>query len=187
LDTNGILRSLVTNARLPDKQFDLHQSEDRAKLLRYMARIGNRTFPVDNPLLGLVTDADRQEHTRRQRLFGNAYWTSGFKLDCSKPDHWDEVYPDSQWAGYTERCKELVLRAQAALANKLPNTCHTAEGVPADPTWWGGAMDLHRVENGWEEIFCDAPGKNCTKEDRLSRNTPEGCTKNWYFRIKPKQ
>jgi hypothetical protein len=179
-DANGILRSLINNIRITG-EFDVTDADHRSRFMRYTALVGNRTFPADSPWLGLMTDHARDRHSKNQRRFGNAVWTSGFHTSCEKPTHWDEAYPESDWAGYTTRCAELVKTTQALLKMSHQNWCHTAAG-PADPKWWGGEMDLHRVQRDWEEVICDAPGATCTEADRSMPNTPPGCTKNRYFR-----
>ena len=182
-DINGIFQCIMNNS-LPGKTtFNIKDPSQRARFVAYMALVGNRTFPTDTPWLGLHTPAQRHHHDKRQ-MTGNAAWTHALKTDCSKPDVWDTVYPDSEWAGYTTRCAATMRLTAETLDNKLSNWCRTLDGKPAVPRWWGGAMDLHRVEKNWEEIICDAPGKICTRADRESPNTPAGCAKNWYFRIR---
>jgi len=185
-DANGIFQCIMSNVFPGNEAFQLENPKHRSRYVAYIALVGNRTFPTDSPWLGLDTQALRDRHDQRQKT-GNARWTHALKTDCSKPHVWDNVYPDSEWKGYTTRCAKTMALTMALLRNKRPNWCRTLEGTPAVPRWWGGEMDLHRVENNWEEIICDAPGKTCTREDRLKPNIPEGCTKNWYFRPKIKK
>lgn len=183
-DAIGIFRSLVSNS--VGTELRVSELRHRTQFLRYLARVGNRTFPVDSPWLGLSGMPARTRHLAGQKLYGNALWTSSFKLDCSKPAHWDEVYPESDWEGYLDRCAALVVRTKALLLNKKPNWCQTLDGVPTSPKWWGGMMDMHRIQPDWQEVFCDAPDTECPQDVRNSPNTPSGCAKNRYFKPAPR-
>lgn len=186
-DAIGIFQSILTNS--VGSGFNSRVPRHRASFLRYLSRVGNRTFPADSLWLGMTAGHERARHTALQkRARGNAYWTSSFKLDCSKPGNWNEAYPNTSWEGYPKRCAELVARTRAVLLSQTPYGCRTQDGgVAASPRWWGGMMDMHRVQPTWQEIICDDPEVTCSQEDRNASNTTPGCAKNRFFRLKPRQ
>jgi len=181
-DANGIYRCILNNVS-HDENLDISKSKQRTKFLRYVTKVGKRMFDFDSPWLGLTSEKARS-HQRFRQTTGNPRWTRSIKPDCSEPSTWKATYPNTSWSGFKKRCEKTAVLTSEILENRRPNFCRTLEGKPANPRWWGGEMDLHRVEKNWEEILCDDPGMTCTKEDRMSPNTPKGCSKNWYFRIK---
>jgi hypothetical protein len=192
-DMNGITEILVSRGggrdygrRYPGAGYGL----DYRRFITYTAKASLKTFPIDDPWAYpiMVMKYDRRgetalnHHVKRQKdSVGNVYWTSSFKLNCSEPDRWKEVYPNTQWEGFTKRCANLVKMTAEYLKGQYKNWCRTQAGEPATPQFWGSKADvLRNKRKNWEEIFCDKPETNC--QDRQDPNNTS-CAKNRWFRL----
>jgi len=179
---------------------------DYRRIMRGIARASPKTFPGTDPwvvpyMFGRygtrsITRA-REKHLERQKANGNAYWTHTMHADCSKPDHWDEVYPNADWRGYEERCPQLFQMTKTWLQGKLPNWCVTAEGESVRPLTWGSRTDMGWVKRELTRVWCDTPSAmwtdrdgvvhpDCSDYDYRADPNNQQCSRNrFYYRAPP--
>lgn len=174
---------------------------DYRQFMRGMAKASPKTFPAKSDwvtphILGRYGTKSiakaRVIHRKRQKANGNAYWTHTMKHDCSKPGHWDEVYPLADWAGYEKRCPELFEMTEAWLKGKLPNWCVTSEGDSVRPLTWGSRTDKGWIKRELTRVWCDQPDAtwtdregithpDCTDYDYRQDPNNQQCARNRFY------
>lgn len=175
-DVGGILDVHLVNAGGRDRtKRPSTYGLDVRRFIIFTSLVAARTFPADSPW---IFPRPGKTHEKWQREYGNSYWTSGLKLDCSEPEHWAETQK-AKWANYVDRCKSLVKLTGEYLRGEHESWCKTADGLPAMPRFWGSNQDYDRNPEvrTWEELTCDAPNTDCKK------SKGDGCAKNRWFRL----
>ncbi len=176
-DIGGILEVHLSNSGGRSTSRERTYGIDLRRFIYFSARVARRTFPAISPY---IFPESRETHETWQKQYGNPYWTSTLKLNCSEPDHWSEVYPKNKWRDYKDRCKALVKLTEEYLKGEHPAWCRIKTGEPAQPQFWGSDADFRRFPEvrTWEELTCDEPNIDCTKDRRNS-----SCAKNRWFRL----
>jgi hypothetical protein len=141
-DADGIIRSLTSHARNPDRTIDL------PRLMSRMVRHSTRTFPLDSEWRSLV-GGKRLAELDKLRTPRNA-WSSQLTLSCERPAAWD-VSVEGVWK--PERCFALVDITKGLLTGKIRSRCS------GTPHTWGSEADVEKrnIRNKMREIFCDRP------------------------------
>lgn len=174
-DVGGILQVHLYNSGGRSEKRASTYGIDYRRFINFSARVAARTFPPNSPWIRPISV---EKHETWQKAYGNPYWTSTVKLDCSEPAHWSEVNKEP-WKNYEERCKTIVKLTAEYLKGEHPTWCRTLQEQPADPQFWGSNDDAKRPEvKSWEELTCNDPSVDCSKD-----KSSGSCAKNRWFRL----
>jgi hypothetical protein len=191
-DINGILEVLLKHGGGRNRSRGYKGSGygiDYRRFITYAAKASLKTFPPECPWAqpimkrryGASDEAARRRHVQRQKKsIGNSLWSSTMKRDCSEPENWSLAYPETQWAGFEDRCKEIFRLTEEYLKGEHPNWCRTLDGEQTKPYWWGGIMD--DPDHRWEEVICDEPGAECEGFDWRKDPNNTSCARNSFYR-----